>query len=307
MLFFSVSVLMSRYFGEQLHASQCGLMCDVCELVSTSSAAGAVPFVDHDLSEAAVQLCQFVESNHGGKAAGASGKGKGKRKRATALTQKQLVDATRSKSSGFALPKSFSRDDCERLVIELMLQGVLREQFRNTAYSTNSYLECDPAVANMLRRGDMLIRLRGLDHKWMKKHAAGGAASAGGSGSGSKARRRSSQGSGGKGSKAAAAASAAVTSEESDSEPEEDDYDEEQYAVEMDDEQAAAAAAAAAGGQDDDDEEEAYQPVPLRAPSASSSGTGAAVAPASSSDRKARSTPSWTLPASTTPACSSSH
>jgi len=275
--------LMSRYFGEQLSAAQCGQMCDVCDRQAAGSAAGVSPIVEHDLSEAAVQMCEYVEA-HGGGGEQAS-RGKGKRKRASdsgSLTQKKLVDDARKKGSGFALPKSFSRDDCERLVVELMLQGVLREKFRTTAYATNSYLEVDPNVAQLLRRGDMLIRLKCVDHKWAKKHAA---AAAGVDGSTPvKARKRASTG-GGKGK---AAAAAAAESEESASEPEEDFIDEEQYAVEMD-EDAPAGPEADWEEVDLDGEEAAWQPTPLRAASSASSAAAAgSLGGGGSASKKAR-------------------
>lgn len=111
---------MSRHFGEAFQASQCNRMCDVCELTSAAAdsapgsaaaaagAAGSSPrhgpaFITRDLSEAAIQLCDFVATNGGGAAGDAGGKGKGKRKRSSIaganITQKQLVDELRKKNS----------------------------------------------------------------------------------------------------------------------------------------------------------------------------------------------------------------
>ena len=109
---------MSRHFGEAFQASQCNRMCDVCELTSAAAdsapgsaaaaagAAGSSPrpaFISRDLTEAAIQLCDFVATNGGGAAGDAGGKGKGKRKRSSIaganITQKQLVDELRKKNS----------------------------------------------------------------------------------------------------------------------------------------------------------------------------------------------------------------
>lgn len=65
-----------------------------------------------------------------------------------------------------------SRDDCERLIIELMLQGILKETFKNTAYTTISYIKTDPHLSQQLRSGDLLIQLRFVDPAFAKQHAA---------------------------------------------------------------------------------------------------------------------------------------
>jgi hypothetical protein len=47
-------------------------------------------------------------------------------------------------------------------VVELILQGILRETFKNTAYNTISYIQHDTALLAALRRGDLLIKLNFL-------------------------------------------------------------------------------------------------------------------------------------------------
>ena len=112
---------MARYFGEQIRPSQCNRMCDVCEFMgaaedaemaasgpAAAAAAGSSiqphssPFFMRDLSEAAIQLCDWL-SSQGGADAGAPARGKGKRRRASTtaggITQKGVVDECRKKTS----------------------------------------------------------------------------------------------------------------------------------------------------------------------------------------------------------------
>jgi hypothetical protein len=186
---------MARHFGENFHQSQCGNMCDVCDALHPAASDDLTQppvelpnIVTRDLSEAAVQVCEFVVNAniHG------TEKGGGKRKRASktvgTLTQLQLTDECRKRNSAVSvdnsrsatqrrgisvgcsfsiiceflqigLPKDLSREDCERLVMELLLQGILRETFKNTAYSTISYIQHDPDLLGALRRGDLLVKL----------------------------------------------------------------------------------------------------------------------------------------------------
>ena len=63
-------------------------------------------------------------------------------------TLNQLVDCWRG--VGKSLPgvkkdhpvsKNLSKDDCEKVVINLLILGVLKEDFHHTPYSTISYLK----------------------------------------------------------------------------------------------------------------------------------------------------------------------
>lgn len=43
--------------------------------------------------------------------------------------------------------------------MELLLQGILRETFKNTAYSTISYIQHDATLLAALKRGDLVVKL----------------------------------------------------------------------------------------------------------------------------------------------------
>lgn len=164
---------MSRHFGESFDASQCGRMCDVCERLfplpsetaPDGSAPSPPPLVVRDLSEVAIRLCEFVaDANSVSK----SGKKRKSKAAVGTMTQKQLTDECKKKNSTLGVPRDMSRDSCDRLVVELLLQGLLRETFKNTAYSTISYLQHDQALLAALRRGDLLIKIAFSDDKLSK-------------------------------------------------------------------------------------------------------------------------------------------
>ena len=152
-----------------------------------------------------------------------------------------------------------SRDDCERLIIELMLQGILKETFKNTAYTTISYIKTDPHLSQQLRCGDLLIQLRFVDPAFAKQHAA----EAGGA---TPKRRVSSAKKGGtakgeRGVKAeAASAAAAASSSAAAAADEEDDFDLDEDDTAGDDfEQYDDAEAHGGKGGGDDEESEALE------------------------------------------------
>ena len=111
LFFLYCSVLMARHFGESFHSSQCHGMCDICEKFQPPAlAAGADPpitafvppvVISRDLSEAALQVCEYVLATNEGKSGG--DKTGGKRKRASksvgTITQKQLTDECRKRNS----------------------------------------------------------------------------------------------------------------------------------------------------------------------------------------------------------------
>lgn len=96
---------MAKHFGESLDSSQCGRMCDICELLEPAPGALNPPshtIVTRDLTEVALSICEYVVDANGGGGAGAvSGKGKVKRRKTTAgtMTQKQLTDECRKRNS----------------------------------------------------------------------------------------------------------------------------------------------------------------------------------------------------------------
>ncbi|KAG0625747.1 hypothetical protein M758_2G078000 [Ceratodon purpureus] len=108
-----------RHFGERIQ--KCHGMCDIC--VSTKE------IVEMDVTECAKSLVSMV-------------------KESSDIDQKstmlQLADLWRSrtrKSGGPSkLAKDLSKDYVERAIVQLILDGILKEEFAHTAYATNAYV-----------------------------------------------------------------------------------------------------------------------------------------------------------------------
>jgi hypothetical protein len=60
---------------------------------------------------------------------------------------------------GPTAPSEFTKSDCERIIIRLILLGVLEEEFAHTAYSTNAYVRLSMEQGCSLG-GGLLMRLR---------------------------------------------------------------------------------------------------------------------------------------------------
>eukprot|EP01116_Phalansterium_solitarium_P017967 TRINITY_DN4581_c0_g1_i3.p1 TRINITY_DN4581_c0_g1~~TRINITY_DN4581_c0_g1_i3.p1 ORF type:complete len:831 (+),score=228.95 TRINITY_DN4581_c0_g1_i3:43-2535(+) len=127
-------VMISQYFGDALSPDECGGKCDNCRSKTT--------FVSVDISAHALNICEIIE---------------GRDKRVTLL---QLCDLWRgSKKDGgpvderLRAPGDYSKKDCERILSHLLVEGVLKESFQNTAYSTNSYVVVNPPGRTALRNG----------------------------------------------------------------------------------------------------------------------------------------------------------
>lgn len=109
-----------RHFGEKIQ--KCNGMCDNCAFLKE--------IVDMDITECARSLVAMV-------------------KESSDVDQKstmlQLADLWRSqtrKSDGDAsqFAKDLSKDDVERVIVQLILDGILKEEFAHTAYATNAYV-----------------------------------------------------------------------------------------------------------------------------------------------------------------------
>jgi len=103
--------------------SQCNASCDNC--------ANPVQADKHDISEYAKQIVEIIDQIH---------------EKDDRVTFLQLIDiwrGTGKKSLGAnatKAPEEWSKSDCERVIMQLVIGEVLKEKFTNTAYSTNSYL-----------------------------------------------------------------------------------------------------------------------------------------------------------------------
>ena len=91
---------------------------------------GPIPFKPRDITEYCLDVLKILEQ-----AASLSER----------VTANKLVDAWCGKGQTSlrvreVKPPVLSREDCERVIVDMLLEGVLREDFHFTPYSTISYL-----------------------------------------------------------------------------------------------------------------------------------------------------------------------
>ncbi|KAF5956026.1 hypothetical protein HYC85_008882 [Camellia sinensis] len=88
------------------------------------------------------------------------------------ITMLQLVDKMKVKHKD-AGPE-IQRDELEQLVIQLIVDRVLKEEFQHTAYSTNSYVTIGPLAKQVLQGCRCSFYCRTLDSAMdSKDHSAG--------------------------------------------------------------------------------------------------------------------------------------
>ncbi|CAH2034723.1 unnamed protein product [Thlaspi arvense] len=130
-----------RHFGEP--SQDCNGMCDNCALSS------GVKEVDvSDLAKLVVSMVQEMQA---------------KDQRVTML---QLGDKLRAKHKD--LSAELKREEIEHLVIKLIVDSVLKEEFQHTPYSTNAYVTMGP-LANQLLQGRKTIKTETSSRQINKK------------------------------------------------------------------------------------------------------------------------------------------
>ncbi|XP_048621533.1 ATP-dependent DNA helicase Q-like 2 isoform X1 [Brassica napus] len=130
-----------RHFGEP--SQDCNGMCDNCALSSE------VKEVDvSDLAKLVVSMVQDMQA---------------KDQRVTML---QLGDKLRTKHKD--LSAELKREEIEHLVIKLIVDSVLKEEFLHTPYSTNAYVTTGP-LANQLLQGRKTIKTETSSRQINKK------------------------------------------------------------------------------------------------------------------------------------------
>ncbi|MBA0555059.1 hypothetical protein Golob_014121 [Gossypium lobatum] len=72
------------------------------------------------------------------------------------VTMLQLVDRVKNKQK--QLDFELKREEMEQLVVQLILDRVLKEEFQHTAYATNSYVTVGPR-ANQVMLGKKIIKM----------------------------------------------------------------------------------------------------------------------------------------------------
>ncbi|XP_024030043.1 mediator of RNA polymerase II transcription subunit 34 isoform X1 [Morus notabilis] len=113
-----------RHFAEPLQ--DCNGMCDNCALSSEATEMDASCY-----AKLIISLLQDVQEND------------------QRLTMLQLVDKIKSKHK--EVGPDLKREEMEQLVIQLILDRVLKEEFQHTAYATNAYVTIGPLARQVLQ------------------------------------------------------------------------------------------------------------------------------------------------------------
>lgn len=135
--------LIACHFGETWDSSQCDMMCDHC-----NPRPGTATSSLQDVTELCRDVITIVDN------------AKHKDQRITAL---KLMESVMGRGAAILRVKSLGsagmcRENIERLLIHMLLNGYLREDFHFTAYTTISYLIKGPK-ANLLSSADHKIKL----------------------------------------------------------------------------------------------------------------------------------------------------
>ncbi len=156
--------LIARCFGERWSESDCNASCDICRLhpmkttggesVGEASASfistrdkrlGSYICVEEDITEHCQALVDIVESSV-----------RGKEKRLTAL---KVVEIWQGKLKKSKPPSTLTLEDCEAILLQAILEGVLKEDFHFTPYSTISYIGLG-RKAQSVKRSAVKIKVR---------------------------------------------------------------------------------------------------------------------------------------------------
>ncbi|XP_050233938.1 ATP-dependent DNA helicase Q-like 2 [Mercurialis annua] len=120
-----------RHFSEPLQ--DCNGMCDNCAF---SNEVMEIDVTEH--AKLMVSLLQDVHEND------------------QRLTMLQLVDKMKNKRNG--LGADLKREEIEQLVVQLILDNILKEEFQHTAYATNAYLKTG-LLAKQVLQGKKSVKL----------------------------------------------------------------------------------------------------------------------------------------------------
>ncbi|KAL9955233.1 hypothetical protein ACROYT_G036526 [Oculina patagonica] len=149
--------LIGRHFGESWNPAECHKMCDNCKNTA-DQLDGSSPFETRDITNYCQDVLKILQQ-----AASLS-------ERVTAI---KLVDAWCGKGQTSLRMRDvkapdLSREDCERVIVNLLLEGVLREDFHFTPYSTISYLLPGPKAKLVQKAGKKVFMDFKVDSRFKK-------------------------------------------------------------------------------------------------------------------------------------------
>eukprot|EP00039_Didymoeca_costata_P005457 m.81788 g.81788 ORF g.81788 m.81788 type:complete len:632 (+) comp12829_c0_seq1:106-2001(+) len=129
--------LLARHFGENYDANKCNGTCDNCGSTKIRS--------KKDVTDNVADLLQIIKIL---------------KKTDNLKTLNGLVDIWKgTKRKGLQLenapiaPKSLEKHECERIIVKCLLDDILAQEYKNTAYSTNSYITLGSRAGQVLQGG----------------------------------------------------------------------------------------------------------------------------------------------------------
>ncbi|XP_031738250.1 mediator of RNA polymerase II transcription subunit 34 isoform X2 [Cucumis sativus] len=120
-----------RHFAEPL--KDCNGMCDLCAVASEVK---EVDVCSH--ARVIISILQDVQKSN------------------QKMTMLQLVDKLKTKHNG--LVSDLRKEEIEQLIIQLLLDRVLKEEFQHTAYATNAYVTVGP-LARQVLQGKKVVKI----------------------------------------------------------------------------------------------------------------------------------------------------
>ena len=119
--------LVARSFGEKWQPQDCEAACDICKKFSGATAASEQCVTEEDVSEYCRAMIEILEQANT------------KEQKLTALKLVEALQRRRGQGRPSHIP-SLSVEKCERILVHALLEGVLKEEFHFTPYSTISYI-----------------------------------------------------------------------------------------------------------------------------------------------------------------------
>ena len=147
--------LIARSFGEKWQPQDCETACDVCKRIfgvtAGQSSASEMCFAEEDVSENCKAIIGILEQANI------------KEQKLTALKVVEALQRRREQGQPSRVP-SLSVEKCERILVHALLEGVLKEDFHFTPYSTISYIGLG-RKASAVKKGLLKITLKSATEK----------------------------------------------------------------------------------------------------------------------------------------------
>ena len=147
--------LIARSFGEKWQPHDCETACDVCKRIfgvtAGQSSASEMCFAEEDVSENCKAIIEILEQANI------------KEQKLTALKVVEALQRRRGQGQPSCIP-SLSVEKYERILVHALLEGVLKEDFHFTPYSTISYIGLG-RKASAVKKGLLKITLKSATEK----------------------------------------------------------------------------------------------------------------------------------------------